>query len=440
MVKISPIKGITYNLDKININNVVAPPYDVISDEDREKLYQASEYNIVKLILGKTSSSDSESDNQYTRASAYFSEWLNSNVLLKSEKPCIYYYIQNYTTPKGELVSRKGFIAKTLIQEYSQNTILPHEYTMGGPKEDRLKLMKACNANFSQIFMLYSDPEHKIDKAIELKQTPDIDVTDPQGVRNIVYIIDNPEIIENITALMNDKTLLIADGHHRYETSIAYRDFMRANNPDYSENDDFNWVMCYYTNLDDENLHVYPTHRIIEKETDIDALFDNLRKYFDITEFEFDKSNKEQVKADFTKKLEEAYKNNIAFGIYIKNINKYFLAELREKEAVNKILDEKEVPEELKVLDLSALHKIVITDFIGISPEDQTKQIGVKYIKKEEEAIEAVENNTAELVFLMASPKIQDIKDISNAGYKMPQKSTYFYPKLLSGLVINPLQ
>ena len=439
MAKILPLEGITYNLTKININDVVAPPYDVIPDEERDELYNKSQHNIVRLILGKTSSVDKDDNNRYTRAARYFKDWMKNDILIKAEKPCIYYYIQEYTGPRGKKISRKGFIAKNQVEEYSQNGVLPHEFTMGGPKEDRLKLMKACNVNFSQIFMLYSDPEQEIDKIFTLPETPFIDVTDKQGVRNIVYIIDNQDIISKVTELMRDKTLLIADGHHRYETAIAYRDYMRSRNSDLNENDPFSYVMCYYTNLDDENLQVFPTHRIITKSADSEKLLGKLKEFFDITVYPFEKSNKTKVRNQFTIELENISQNNIVFGMYLKNVDKYFMFKLREKAAVNKLLEEKGVPEVLRKLDLTVLHKIVITDFLGISEEDQTKQNGVKYVKKELEAIEAVDANSAELVFLMAPPKIQDIKDVSGAGYRMPQKSTYFYPKLLSGLVINPL-
>lgn len=439
MVKISPMQGITYNTQKVEINDVIAPPYDVISKSEQEKLYNISPYNIVRLILGKTTDQDNDENNRYTRAADFFNNWINDDILKKAEKPCIYYYVQNYYTSNNKYVSRRGFIAKTFIEEFSKGNILPHEYTMGGPKEDRLKLMKACKTNFSQIFMAYSDPECLIDKLVDLSGKPFIDVTDAQNVQNIVYIIDDEAVINKITEIMNDKTLLIADGHHRYETSIAYRDYMRSLNPNYSENDPFNWVMCYFTNIDDEGLKVYPTHRIITKTVDTDLLLADMKNYFEVTEYDFNDINKIQTRQKFLDELEKVSESALALGMYRKNVKKYYLFKLTAKEAVNKILEEKGVPDVLKSLDLTVLHKVIISDFIKISDEDQMSQNGIKYIKKEEEAFEAVDSNTAELVFLVAYPKINDIKEVSRQGYRMPQKTTYFYPKLLSGLVINPL-
>lgn len=439
MVKISPLRGITYNFEKVDAKSVMAPPYDVISRDEQEALYNSSPYNIVRLILGKIYSDDAEQNNRYTRAAKDFDEWLEKGILTKSDKPCIYYYIQNYVTPKGEKISRKGFIARNYIEEFAQGNILPHEYTMGGPKEDRFKLMQACKTNFSQVFMVYSDPEKLVEKAVSLEGKPFIDVVDENGIQNIVYIIDNPETLEKITKALEGKNLLIADGHHRYETALAYRNYMREQNPGYNEDDNFNWVMCYYTNLDDDNLRVFPTHRIITKSVDANELIGKMQQYFETVEYKFEKSNKNEVREKFINDLEEVNKNEIALGLYVKGADSYKLFKIKDHAVINGLLDERQVPDVMKKLDLTVLHKLVITDFLAISEEDQMKQNGIKYIKKEEEAFKAVESDSAELVFLLATPKIRDIKEVSENGFRMPQKSTYFYPKLLSGLVINPL-
>ncbi|HSA05773.1 MAG TPA: DUF1015 domain-containing protein [Candidatus Gastranaerophilales bacterium] len=439
MVKISPLEGITYNQDKVNISKVIAPPYDVISPSEQENLYNASDYNIVKLILGKDQPEDNESENKYSRAAQFFTDWLDKNILAKSDKPCIYYYIQNYTDSNGESISRKGFIAGNYIETYEEGNVLPHEFTMGGPKEDRLKLMKACKANFSQIFMTYSDPDKEIDKAVNLPEKPFIDVVDDHGIRNLLYKIEEENVINKMVEIMRDKKVLIADGHHRYETSINYRDYRRQQNPDYDKNAAFNRVMAFYTNLDDENLKVYPTHRIVTKPIDKAELIENIKKYFDVVEYSFDSATREAVKEKFVSDIELFAKNKIAFGACFKDEQKYIIFKLREQRAVNEFLNAKQVPDVLKKLDLTILHKLILSDFLEFSEEDQMRQNGVMYLKKLKEAFEAIENAEAEVVFIMATPSIQLIKEVSSQGYKMPQKSTYFYPKLTSGLVINPL-
>lgn len=433
MVDVKPLNAIVYNQEKVNMSDVIAPPYDVILKEYQEELYSRSEYNIVKLILAKGSKDLSDADNRYDEAKKNFYNWLEEKVLVKLDKPCILYILQRYTTENGKKIERKGFIARNKIEDFSTKKILPHEFTMGGPKEDRLNLTKKCEANFSQIFMVYSDSQKQIENAIDFTQKPFIDVTDDQGVQNIVFKIEDEKTLALISKVMEDKTLLIADGHHRYETAMNYRNLQPA-----SENADYNYVMSYFTNLDDENLLVFPTHRIITKWVEPYVLLEKVKKYFDIKDYTFDGTNKAKIKAEFLQAIEDENKKQISMGLYMKNVNKFYLLTLRED--VSSILDEFEVPAVLKKLDLTVLHKILITKELGYTQEQQMAQDGIKYIKQESEAFDMIDSGKAEASFIMAYPKIADIKEISEAGYRMPQKSTYFYPKLLSGIVINPLK
>lgn len=432
MVDVKPLNAIVYNQEKVEMNDVIAPPYDVILDDYREELYKRSDYNIVKLILAKGSKDLSDENNRYNEAQKSFHQWLEEKVLIKLDKPCILYILQRYTTAQGKKIERKGFIAKNKIEDFSTKKILPHEFTMGGPKEDRLNLTKKCAANFSQIFMVYSDSEKQIENAIDFSQKPFIDVTDDQGVQNIVFKIEDEKTLALIEKVMQDKTLLIADGHHRYETAMNYRNLQPVN-----ANADYNYVMSYFTNLDDENLLVFPTHRIITKWVEPYVLLEKVKKYFDLKDYTFDGKNKNEVKAEFLQAIEDENEKQISMGLYMKNVNKFYLLTLRED--VSSILDEFDVPDVLKKLDLTVLHKVLITKELGYTEEEQMAQQGIKYIKQESEAFDLIDSGKAEASFIMAYPKIKDIKEISEAGYRMPQKSTYFYPKLLSGIVINPL-
>lgn len=444
MVQVKPLNAIVYNQDKVNMSDVIAPPYDVISSEYRDELYQRSEYNIVKLILAKGSKDLADADNRYDSAQKSFHAWLDENVLIKLDKPCILYVLQKYTTENGKNIVRKGFIARNKIEDFSTKNILPHEFTMGGPKADRLNLTKKCEANFSQIFMVYSDSEKQIESAIDFSQKPFIDVTDDQGVQNIVYKIEDEQTLGLIEKVMSDKTLLIADGHHRYETAMNYRNLRHASQDNATlkqvQGDldmDYNYVMSYFTNLDDENLLVFPTHRIITKWIEPYVLLEKVKKYFDVVDYTFDGTNKQEVKSEFLQAIEDENQKQISMGLYMKNVNKFYLLKLRE--AVSDILDEFEVPDVLKKLDLTVLHKVLVTKELGFTEEEQMAQDGIKYIKQESEAFDMIDIGKAEASFIMAYPTVKDIKEISEAGYRMPQKSTYFYPKLLSGIVINPL-
>lgn len=422
-IEIKPLNALVYNQEKINIKDVIAPPYDVISEKYRDELYQRSPYNITRLIL-------SNAENPYNDAAESFHKWIEENILIKTDKPVILYLLQKYRL-NGKEITRKGFIARNKIEDFSTGNILPHEFTMSGPKEDRLKLTKACRANFSQIFMVYSDPEKQIENAVDISSNPFIDVTDDNGVRNIVWKIEDEKTISLVENVLKDKTLLIADGHHRYETALNYRNFLGENAGE------ANYVMSYFTNMDDDLL-IYPTHRIITKWIEPYVLLETVKKYFDVKDYTFTGANKAEVKQEFLKAIEKSSKDKISMGLYMKNVNKFYLLALRED--VNSILDEYNVPDVLKTLDLTVLHKVILTKELGFTEDEQMAQDGIKYIKVENEAFDMIDLGKAEASFIMAYPKIEDIKRISTAGYRMPQKSTYFYPKLLSGIVINPLQ
>ena len=422
MVEVKPLDALVYNQKKVDIKDVIAPPYDVITNEEQQKLYDRSDYNIVRLILSKA-------EDRYKDAKESFENWQKEDNLVKLPRPSIFYIVQKYTTEAGRKVERKGFIAKNKIEEFSSKKILPHEYTMGGPKEDRLKLTTACKANFSQIFMVYSDASMTIENEIAPKYTKDapfIDVVDDKGVQNLVYIIDEPSDIEKIQALLSDKTLLIADGHHRYETALNYSKINTASDAQY--------VMSYFTNSEDDNLIIFPTHRIITKFVEPYVLLEGIKKYYDLIEYNFTSSDKDEVKKKFLEELEESNKTRISTGLYMKNVNKFYLLKLKD-DAIDSI----DAPEELKKLDLTVLHELIITRELGYTKDEQMSQTGIKYIKQEFEAFDMIDKGEAEASFIMAYPRMQDVKDVSKAGYRMPQKSTYFYPKLLSGVAINPL-
>lgn len=421
-MEIKPINAIIYNQEKVNMKDVVAPPYDVITGDYCDELYEKSPYNIVRLILTK-------GENRYTDAKKFYDEWLNEKVLIQTEKPVIFYMVQKYTTESGRKVERKGFIARNKIESFETKKILPHEYTMGGPKEDRLKLTRAINANLSQIFMVYSDPLMKIENLVApkyLSKEPFIDVVDDMGVEHIVYLIDNPVDISIIQETLKDKTLLIADGHHRYETAMNYS--KESTDPEAQ------YVMSYFTNSEDDNLIIFPTHRIITKEIDPLYIKKAVEKYYDVTKLPFDSFNKLRIKAEFLAQIEESNRERITTGLYLKGENAFYILKLK-----NEALKLIEAPEVLKKLDLVALQELVVTKELGYTKEEQMAQDGIKYIKQEFEAFDAIEGNKASASFIMAYPKMKDIKDVSSQGYRMPQKSTYFYPKLLSGIVINPL-
>ncbi len=423
MVEVKPVNAIVYNQKLVDIKNVVAPPYDVITSDYCKKLYERDPYNIVRLIL-------TEGENRYDDARKFYEKWLSENVLIKTDKPVILYMIQKYTTEHGKTIERKGFIARNKIEKFETKKILPHEYTMGGPKEDRLKLTRAINANLSQIFMVYEDKTMTVENLIAPKyinnRTPFIDVKDDNGVCHTVYLIDDEKDIALIQNTLENKTLLIADGHHRYETAMNYS--AESTDPEAQ------YVMSYFTNSADDNLVIFPTHRIITKDISPKEIMDAVCKYYDITRLPFDTFNKLQIKKQFLDDIEESNKTRITTGLYLKGDSAFYILKLKDK--MQNLID---APDVLKKLDLTVLHELIITKELKFSKEEQMAQTGIKYIKQEYEAFDAIDNNKASASFIMAYPKMKDILDVSKEGYRMPQKSTYFYPKLLSGIAINPL-
>lgn len=411
MVEISPLNAIIYNKKKVNISDVTAPPYDIIDSKYKEILLRKSEYNITNLIL----------PNSYEKAGILLGEWLQNSVLVQYPTPAIFYLIQRYKNNEGTLIEREGFIAGLKIEDFSQKHIFPHEKIMPAPKQDRLNLVTATNTFFSQIFMVYKDDEKKIEKEVFAKyrsKKPFICVMDDFGVENIVYSIEDKNEIQLIETVIKDKNLLIADGHHRYDTAMSYL-------KEHPNNDRAKYVMTYFTNSLSKNLEIYPIHRIIEKDIQPERILDVVKRFFEIDKY--------SDKNEFLQKINNENKKQITIGLILKNDSNYYV--LKWKEDKEKLSNE---PEVLQKLDLTILHKVVLKE-LGFSEKDLAEQKGIKYEKQENIVFEATKYN-ASACFIMASPKIENIIDVSINGFKMPQKSTYFYPKLLSGLIINKLK
>lgn len=414
-MEVLPLNAIVYNQEKVKIEDVIAPPYDVIDEKYQDELYSRSDFNVVRLILAK-------GEERYSSSKKDFENWQENKILIHTKKPSIFYIVQKYKNEKGKMIERKGFIARNKIEDFNSKKVLPHEYTMGGPKEDRFKLISATGAFYSQIFMVYEDKAQRIENEVAAKylaKKPYMDVIDDLGVQNLVYLIDDEDDIKVISKVLSDKTLLIADGHHRYETSMRY-----AN--EHKDNEYAQYVMSYFTNAADENLVIYPTHRIIEKDFAKEEILSSVKKYYDVLEM--------NDKNAFLDKIEEENKKQITTGLILKNDEKYYVLKL--KQGVKETID---IPKELQELDLAVLHELILKKELGYHQEELMAQNGIKYEKKENVSFNSVKTGNASACFIMAYPKMKDIINISSAGLRMPQKSTYFYPKLLSGIVINPL-
>ncbi len=441
MAKIAPFRALRYNLEKIEEPAaVMAPPYDVISPELQEDLYGRSPYNIVRLILGKIEESDTADNNRYSRAAACFAQWQQEQVLLRDEEPGIYLYDEEYQAEGIGRVVRRGFMALTRLEDFASGVVKPHEKTLSGPKTDRLNLTRACGANFSPIFAIYSDPCCVVESLTRnaRKHRPDLTVADDDGVRHRLWRVTDAAVIDKARELLDNKPLFIADGHHRYETALNYRNLMREQAGTFTGKELFNFVLMYFANMEDQGMLIFPTHRLVRglKDFSLPAFLQSLQGCFEIEARELDvadSAGRREAREILRQKGEETH--TLAF--YAGGSTVYFLS-LRQPEIMDRFFDEK-ASKALRMLDVSILHRLILEDLLHISTEAQERQLNLQYIKNFDEPFTAVRSGDAQLAFLLNATRMSEVRDVANAGEKMPQKSTYFYPKLLTGLVLNKI-
>ncbi len=439
MAEITPFRGILYSQEKIeNFESVVAPPYDVISPSFQEELYQKSDYNIVRLILGKTLESDNDQNNRYTRADKDLNDWLDKGILHQNGCECVYYCSQDYLF-NGERKKRVGFVARVKLEEYSKGIIFPHEFTLSKPKEDRLKLTRACRVNFSQVFGLFSDPQNTINSFIEneVERETFSEVKDSEGVVHTFGNISNKDIIKQIVQCMKDKKVYIADGHHRYETALAYRDEMRKQNGKSVSDKPYDYVMMYLTNMDLEGTSIFPIHRLLFNLDNFhsEQLLKSLEANFNIQRLHFENSeDKIKMRDHLLQQMKLKEKDQHSFGLYL-GTGSFYLLRLK----ANPFVGDSTTPKEFSEMEAFILHSLIIGKIMGIKKEAIKNQDCICYKKNANEAIEMVDSGKYQVAFFLNPTRMEQIKNAAGAGLRMPQKSTFFYPKLLSGLVINPL-
>jgi len=442
MAIISPFFGYLYNKEKIaNLELVLAPPYDVINAEQQAHYYQKHPLNIIRLILGKQEPEDNETINKYTRAAHFLATWQKDTTLVRVPKPAIFFYVQDFKLPSGESRRRKGFICLFKLEEFSSGVILPHERTLSKPKVDRLNLTMACRANFNPIFSLYSDPAFTIERHNDAagERPPYLDVTDENGVRHKLWVVDDLEVIKEIKQVLHDKKVLIADGHHRYETALNYQKIMREQFPGATGAESFNYTLMYFTNMDDAGLVILPTHRLL-KNINFSAteFLDKAQKYFDIEALPFTRETEEQVRGKVLASMKKEAKERYMVGIVTYKQDSYLLLRFKDFALLDKVIG-RELPTALRHLDANILEFLVFNDLLGISCSDPRWEEHLTFVHTEREAIELIKSGACEVAFLVNPTRIEQISDVVAQGEVMPQKSTYFFPKLLSGLVVNPI-
>ncbi|NLY44069.1 MAG: DUF1015 domain-containing protein [Clostridiaceae bacterium] len=437
MANFIPFRGLRYNTEKISdLSKVITPPYDIISPSEQDDYYKAHPNNVIRLELGKEHAEDTENNNKYTRAAAYLNQWIEEKILVFESQPAFYIYEQIFQLKDGEKKSCKGIIGLVELEEFSKGIILPHEETLSKAKTDRFNLMSTTYSNFSQIFSLYMDPEKTITSIINecSKDEPHIHFTSKEGIVQNLWIISDPDILAKIHDGFTGKKLFIADGHHRYETALNFRNKLREENPHYSKDDLFNYVMMMLVEMDDPGLVVFPTHRVIKDLDNFDKkdLLTKLEQNFYVEEFSVEPESP-QLHLIIEEKL-EARKSEKVFALYMGNDN-YYIITLKNADAIKKALPDKS--DAYRNLDVSILHALILDEILGIDGENMANQKNLTYTRSSQEAIEWVKTGAFQCSFLLNATKVHEIKDVSLANEKMPQKSTYFYPKLVTGLVMN---
>lgn len=452
-MEIKPFKAFRFDAGVVgDVGSCIAPPYDCLSPSQQQQLYEKSKYNIVRIIKGKTTASDNADNNQYTRAAGYLDTWIKNGVLKQDPLETIYAYVQDFelanaAVPDGDgrtdiQLKRRGFqrfsfIALARIEELGK-TVRDHENTFNGPIVDRLNLIEATGAKFGLPFMLYEDDQNVADEIIEnaVAGRPLIDFLDEQEVRHRLFAITAKDDIEAISKMMQDKSCIIADGHHRYQTALRY--LKETSNPKTA------YQMTAFANTCHEGLIVLATHRLVGnlKNFDLRKLLADIEEDFKVTKFEFGSPHaKTEAKQKMLAQMKaEHNRDKNVFGVYAGN-GSFYAAVLKNKQAMDSAAPERSRP--WCLLDVAVLHKLVLEKLLGIDEKKLASGNNVEYIKGTgnaiDEAIAKVDGRQKQVALFMNPIKIQQLKTITDAGEKMPQKSTYFYPKIFTGLTINKL-
>ena len=423
MPQIIPFKGMLYSPELLKkSSDLICPPYDVISSAFQQQLYGLSPFNAIRLELPL------EVD-PYSAAAERLGEWLQKGELLSDPVPAIYPYFQTFEDTEGVSHTRCGFFAAMRLHDFSEKKVLPHEKTLSGPKADRLNLFRKTKTNISGIFGLYADESKVADclmKAFAESHEPIVDALF-QGVSNRMWRITEPELVGQFQQSLLDRAVYIADGHHRYDTGVNYRNERAAANPSHTGNEPYNFILTYLANIHDEGLLIFPIHRLVHSLEGFDAALvrSRLEEFFTVTEL----PNRAGLKAFL-----DGDASNYAYGVVTPGV----ILGISLKTDPKPLLDAAR-PEALQRLGLVLLHDLVLGRILGISQESMAKQSNLLYVHDDREVFEAVESGKVQAGFVVKPTTVQQVLAVSETGEVMPQKSTFFYPKLMTGMLFNSL-
>jgi uncharacterized protein (DUF1015 family) len=442
MADVIPFRGIFYNPDKVNnLADVVTPPFDVISNAEQEVFYARSPHNVVRLILGKTSADDTASHNPHSRAADYLQNWLADRSLVRDTAPVFYLTTLDFTIDNRP-ITRSGLIAAVRLVPFDAGVILPHERTFTNVKSERLALMKACHANFSPIFAMVPDDAGdfiSLTRHLSSERTPDIAFRAHDGFQHKLWRIVDSDSVMKISAALQPRKLYIADGHHRYETALNYRNWVNAGHPNLSDGHPANFVMMYLCSMADPGLVIRPAHRLLRDvpSSAIDRLLVLANPYFEIETISFRGSEREGALERFIGKLNGSGIGQ-SIGMAVKDRRAFYYLTLKNSPDLNDLFGP-DCPGSLRQLDVTVLTRLILTEFLEFDQTRLDNEKLIDYTTDAREAVGRVDRGDFDVCFILNPTSVEQVRNVADEGLVMPRKATYFYPKVVTGLVINPL-
>ncbi len=438
MAEIKAFPVVKYGRDlTVQLDKLITPPYDVISPAEQQAFYKSHPFNIIRLVLGNQFPEDNEQDNKHTRAASTLNQWMKEGVLNRHDKPALVLYQMEFDQPGGYRKMLDGIVAVVKVDDYGQGKVLPHEKTYLGPKKDQLELLKACRANFTPIHSLFDDDKDRIYNIYSpyMKNEPDQVTVDSNNNTHRTWLIDDEDTINAIIGEFDSRSLFIADGHHRYETALAYKRQMEESGCS-DIGAPHNHVMMYLTALSHPGLTILPAHRMVKGLPDFDAsrMLEKLAKYFECQEIAFSDETLPSDSEEFVTQISNYAEVGGCFGVVCHGEKCFRLLKLKDFDVLGSIIDSS-IPPALQRLDVTILREVIMTVGLGIDPGNSEGKI--EYTPLIPEAIEKALRGDVQISFILNPTRVDQMREAAEKGYKLPQKSTYFYPKLSSGMVLN---